>query len=454
MSDELINPFTDLAAVESAASLDVDTASESAASQSGGEEAGLFSSLQVGSGSIAFYVNRQGMWLGGASYDSATFKSDMQGNVTAGSFTATNPILNNAQINSVASGTDISIQGWSSTIAFSASDYRTVAWAAGTVILTDGSSYSIDAGNTGAISATTYIYFDKSVSTTALQTTLTASTAVGTNKILIAVAVPNTDTTSKATFQAFGGRGGNSLMVDNIVANSASTNEFISNTAQIKDAVITSAKISSLSVDKLSSGTLISKTITLSFSEGAGDCYIACGKTDFDHDEAGFIMGIDDSDSNKVKFIIGTTSEYLMISGDTLTNTLRISPYTASVGGQTLLSSTIQRYTASTSWELVKELTVGRRGDYKILWEVLTNITNDKLAYGDLRVNGVSVGGIATKVNYSTTTTVSSLKPGDVIALYCKVETGADSTCGGRYFNLKVDITDEVYAPYYTSGKD
>lgn len=80
--------------------------------------------------------------------------------------------------------------------------------------------------------------------------------------------------------------------------------------------------IESLSVSKLTTGEIKSKQITLSFTDNDGDCYIAAGKTDFDHDETGFIMGIDDSDSNKVKFIIGTPTEYLMVDGNTMYNTL------------------------------------------------------------------------------------------------------------------------------------
>jgi len=133
MADELINPFTDIEEETATGSIQVDDASESAASQ---PKEGVFSSLQVGSGAIGLYVNRQGMWLGAANYSTAPFKSDMEGNVTANSFTATNPTLNSAKITSLASGTDLAIQGWSSTLVFSASTYRRVAWAGGNIILT------------------------------------------------------------------------------------------------------------------------------------------------------------------------------------------------------------------------------------------------------------------------------------------------------------------------------
>ena len=159
---------------------------------------------------------------------------------------------------------NLALRGWTFTSIFSASDYNTVAWTLGTFTASDGTSYSIVAGNTVNITALTYIYLDIAVSETVLQTTTTATTAVGNGKVLIAVAQNNSDTTSKATFQVFGGSGGNSVMVDNIVANSASTNEFVSNTAQIANAIITSAKISDLSADKLTAGTINASVITVS----------------------------------------------------------------------------------------------------------------------------------------------------------------------------------------------
>jgi len=371
---------------------------------------------------------------------------------SAATFTINGAAVTSSVITSVASGSDFSVLHWQETMVFSATDYDTVAWAAGAITLSDGTTYNIDAGNTGNMAARTFIYFDKAVSSTVLQITTTAATANGANKILIAVAQNNADNTSKATFQAFGGAGGQMVTVDMIAANAASVNEFISNTAQIKDAIITNAKIASLDVGKLTAGTVVSKAITLSFTEGAGDCYIAAGKTDFDHDESGFIMGIDDSDSNKVKLIIGTPTEYLMVDGSTFVNTLRVGGYTAFVGGATILSTTTERQTTSTSYVKLKELTIGRRGDYKLLYELITYIGNGKKIYWSLRKNGSEFSSGWSITDYSQTLTISSLVAGDIISLYGKVETGADGPMSARYFNLKVDVNDEITSPVYTSG--
>jgi hypothetical protein len=155
-------------------------------------------------------------------------------------------------------GTDIAIQGWTSSVAFVASDYRTVTWSAGgtgQIKILDGTTYTIAAGTTGNMAARTYIYLDINVSIVALQFTTTATTAVGKGKILVCVAWPNTDTTSKSQFQTFGGYGGNMLGVDFLAADSASVNEFVSNTAQIKDLTVTNAKIATLNDGKIIIGT-------------------------------------------------------------------------------------------------------------------------------------------------------------------------------------------------------
>ena len=123
----------------------------------------------------------------------ANFRVTDDGDCTAGSFSI---------------GTDISILDFQFTGTFSATDNDTVAWTSGTLTFSNGETFAIGAGNTGNISALTYIYFDKNVSGVALQTTTAAATANGNNKKLIATAENNTNTDSDANFQAYGGSGG------------------------------------------------------------------------------------------------------------------------------------------------------------------------------------------------------------------------------------------------------
>ncbi|MEK7179997.1 MAG: hypothetical protein AAB706_00820, partial [Patescibacteria group bacterium] len=217
--------------------------------------------------------------------------------------------------------TDISLLGWQHDLTFSSTDFDTAAWTSGTITLSSGRTFSISAGNTGNMVALTYIYLSTADSLTVLQTTTTASTAIGANKILVAVAQNNSDSTAKVWLQVYGGKGGIFLGVDNLAANSASTNEFIANTANIKDLIVTNAKVNDLAVSKLTAGSITSKAITLAISDTTGDVKIQAGKTDFGDDTAGFILGMDDSDSNNPKFEIGSATEYLKYDP---TNGLRV----------------------------------------------------------------------------------------------------------------------------------
>lgn len=144
---------------------------------------------------------------------------------------------------------DPSLLGWQFDGPFSASDYNTVAWGVGTLRFSDGTTHSILAGNTGAMSALTYVYFDENVSTTTLQTTTTASDAVGSGKLLIGVAENNSDSGKDATFQVFGGSGGQhpSITASQVVANTITANEIAANTitaSEIAAGTITGTEIS------------------------------------------------------------------------------------------------------------------------------------------------------------------------------------------------------------------
>lgn len=79
--------------------------------------------------------------------------------------------------------------------------------------------------------------------------------------------------------------------------------------------------IDSLVVSKLAAGTISSKAITLAVTAGSGDSYIGAGKTDFTNTDSGFILGIDDSDSDLAKFYVGNSTQYLNFDGVDLSST-------------------------------------------------------------------------------------------------------------------------------------
>jgi len=76
--------------------------------------------------------------------------------------------------------------------------------------------------------------------------------------------------------------------------------------------------ISGVTIDKLFTGTISSKQITLAVTPDEGDVYLAAGKTDFNNSVAGFILGIDDSDSDTAKFYVGDSSNYINWTGSAL----------------------------------------------------------------------------------------------------------------------------------------
>ena len=89
-------------------------------------------------------------------------------------------------------------------------------------------------------------------------------------------------------------------------------------TAQIDALAVTDAKINTLSVGKLTAGTITSQSITMALTGGVGDVCIKGGKTDFGDNTAGMIFGMDDSDSDRMKFEVGDANTYVKWDGLTL----------------------------------------------------------------------------------------------------------------------------------------
>jgi len=139
-------------------------------------------------------------------------------------------------------------QNWSTNIVFSATDFNTVAWTAGILRFQDGSRANIVAGNTGNISALTYIYYDGSISQTALLVTSDSSKIVGDRRRLVCVAEESA-AGQEAYFLPLSGKLG--INEDNIGDNSISTDKIQANS-------IVAGKISAgaVTADKISVSTL------------------------------------------------------------------------------------------------------------------------------------------------------------------------------------------------------
>ena len=271
------------------------------------------------------------------------------------------------ELKGITSGTEVSIQGWQHDMAFSSTDHDTVAWASGTITLLDGTTYSITGANTDTMSAITYIYLDKGTSTTLLQISTTASNAVGSGKILIAVA-QNVASGKKALFQVFGGKAlggfGKLITASDITANTITANEIAVNTitaSEIFAGTITGTEITGTTLSGIFAnlGSITAGNITLN-STG----YIRGGQTGYDTG-TGFWLGYD-TDKYKLSMGNGSTKAFTYDGTDL-----------ALVGG-TITGGTIQ---TSNSGQRI----------------VLDGSTNDILIYGPSGLAGTidSTAGIS-----------------------------------------------------------
>ena len=174
------------------------------------------------------------------------------------------------------SSTDISLLDLTHDLAFVSTDADTVSWDNGaggsaTITLSNGRTFTISAGNTGNMAALTYIYLSPADSSTVLQATTTATTAMGANKKLMAIAQNQTD---GAVFQVYTGKGGVAIHPDSVIT-------------------------ASLSAIVANLGSITAGTIVL-----AASGHIRAGQTAFDAG-TGYFLGIE---SSTPKFSIGVST--------------------------------------------------------------------------------------------------------------------------------------------------
>ena len=144
-------------------------------------------------------------------------------------------------------------QAFSHNITFSSTDADTVAWTAGTLTTADGTDYSIDAGNTGNMTARTYIYLDKGVSETVLQTSTSYDAPLGDEKIPIATAE---DSTNNAIFQVFAGGGGVFISGNMIAAHTIAAAQIVAGTITSTEITVGSLAALSATLGTVSAGTI------------------------------------------------------------------------------------------------------------------------------------------------------------------------------------------------------
>lgn len=240
-------------------------------------------------------------WAGGTFANRATapFRVTEAGAVTGSSVTITGGSVATSTLSGLVglSNENIAAQGWTQTSAFTVTDADTIAWGAGTFTTAAGTAYSITGSNTGNMAAKTFIYLDIGVSTTAYQTTTTATTAIGSGKVLLAIAQNGT---TEATFMLLNN---NSYNIDaaNIVAASITSNEIAANT-------ITGNNILTMNIAGknaiFDTGTVGGWNMAASALVGPSGANIRVGQTTFDTGTGFFIGNV----AGTAQFSIGVST--------------------------------------------------------------------------------------------------------------------------------------------------
>lgn len=251
----------------------------------------------------SFHVDVNGnMWLGATTFGAAPGKVSNTGAATFSSMTITGGAISGTPISGIPNdtSTDISLLEKTHTMVFSVTDSNTIAWTSGTVTLSNGRTFSISSGNTGNMAALSYLYIDPAVSTTVMQVTTTAATAMGANKILIGTAQNHTVT---AHFIPYGpGQplidGSNIGALSIVAGNIAAT-------------TITAGK---MSVTELSAIVADLGSITAGDIVLPSGGFIRSGQTAY-ATGTGFYLG---NDSGTPKFSIGSSTFYMRWTGSAL----------------------------------------------------------------------------------------------------------------------------------------
>jgi hypothetical protein len=158
----------------------------------------------------------------------------------------------------------------------------------------------------------------------------------------------------------------------------------------------------------LGDGVTASGTLTLAIADGQGDCFINSGKTDFTNAEAGFILGLDDSDGNKAKFYVGDAANYINWNGSTLaiggdiiaTGNIQNGAVTGgklpnvTAGDGYIIHSDVAASTISASYVKLKEAQVNRVGSIRVAFTLsnTVSVSASAIIYGRVYKNGVAVG--------------------------------------------------------------
>jgi hypothetical protein len=155
--------------------------------------------------------------------------------------------INGPVISDLSAGSEVAIQEWTYTGAFSALDADSIQWTGGTLTLAaTGETFAINAGATGDMTGFNYIYLDRSVSVTDFQ--VSTSFTAGSGKMIIATAQNGT---TEASFMMMGGEGSYNLDGGNIAAES-----IIAGKLSVTELSAVTANMGTLNAGKIAAGSI------------------------------------------------------------------------------------------------------------------------------------------------------------------------------------------------------
>ena len=129
-------------------------------------------------------------------------------------------------------------QTFNSNITFSSTDHDTVAWTSGTIQFVDGAKYAISSGNTGNMTAHTFVFFDPAISTSVLQVTTDYADTLQENAIILCNAQNSGSGDLEAFFVSYNSANlnVNQLSVNVLSALSANMGDLTTGTITLSDA--------------------------------------------------------------------------------------------------------------------------------------------------------------------------------------------------------------------------
>jgi len=406
----------------------------------------------IASGKTDFTNTDAGFILGIDDSDSDTSKfyigdSSSYLNWTGSAFNLHGCSLDVSSITALTSGSEIGIQGWQYDGAFSATDNDTVAWASGTLTLMNDVVYHITGANTGDIAALTYIYLDIATSTTLFQTSTTAGDAVGTGKILVAVAT-NVAAGKEATYQVFGGIGGQNVLIgtDNITAASVTTDEIAA----------TTIVAGNIAANTITANEIAAATITT--TEIAADTIVAGNIAATTITSAEMVVGtlVGTELAATAKITAGTGTDVAVLDGDDATYRIYAgdavpadAPFSVTKAGALVATS------ATITGTITSVAGTGQRTVIDATTFKWFNVDNDEVINIDANIYGAIPGikitnGILS--NYEDNDNFTYINPGNIlqtstdtayaISAICAYNAAVDTTAIKGLYQVAVDSTD------------